>query len=142
MAKVKNLYAFLLIVGTIVGCKSPNDDCHHVNSFGNFELYASTPYLSKYCYIIVRKNTVSDTIQIYKSESNQILLFYEKESMDTLFVCDRWNNTQIQSNLTSIETVKFNDLNYFLNIKGSQYILRPEYELVCIPEIKDLQQCY
>lgn len=140
MFNVKYLYAFLLIGGIVGGCKCPNDDCHYVKSFGKFEIYSSSPCLSKYCYIIVRTNTISDTIQIFKSESNQILLFYNKKDMDTLFVRDRWNNAHVlSSNLISIKKVEFNDSNYFLNIKRSQYILRPEYAPVCIPDIEDLR---
>ena len=87
MVKVKYIWFFLSFLCALASCKKNNSECHNLNYIDNFEICTLSPPLSKYCYVIIHNNAgpdTSDTIQIYKTESNQILLFYRKHGLDTI----------------------------------------------------------
>lgn len=119
---------FLIAFVLVANCNRNNNNCYHLYRIGKIEICKSSPKLSKYSYIILCQSNVYDTIAVYKAESNQILLFYRIENMDTIFLCDRWNNAHIRSTNIPIVKVDFNDSKYFFNMGKSVYRLRPEFE--------------
>lgn len=136
------IFVLLFIVSFFTNCKGGDNNTCCLSRFDDLEIHVSSPFLSKYSYIFLCQGNECDTIQIYKAESNQILLFSRIKSLDTLFVCDRWNNASIHSQHIPIIKVVFNDSNYFFCPKKSINRLRPEFIQICTPEIKDIQTCH
>lgn len=131
----------LIIVFFLTNCNGRHEKTIRLHHFDDLEILTASPYFSKYSYIFLCPRNECDTIQIYKAESNQILLFHRTNSMDTLFICDRWDNANIFSHHIPIIKVDFNDTNFFFTPGGSIHRLRSEYRQICIPEVKDIQSC-
>ena len=124
------------------GCIEKKSNCQILKRLGDIEICPVSSCTSRYSYVFFCQNNIYDTIQIYKAESNQIILFYKDEVFDTLFICDRWNNTHIYSHNIHIAKVDLNDSKYFARSGKSICKLRPEFIQICIPEIEDIMDCY
>jgi len=124
------------------GCIEKKSNCQILNRLGDIEICTVSSCTSRYSYVIFCQDNEYDTIQIYKAESNQIILFNKDEVFDTLFICDRWNNAHICSHNIPIAKVEFDDSTYFDCSGKSIHELRPEFIQICIPKIEDILDCH
>ena len=139
----KNTRPYYIIISLlIISCSGQTSNYNHSSHYGEIEIYTHSSHLSKYSYILLCKNNICDTMRIYKSNVNGIILFYKEEKPDTIFICDRWCNASINSYNLSFINVSLFDTNYFKCVNNSIYLLNSEYKQICIPEIDDICDCY